>query len=290
MTDEHHGRVLVGVDDSPHSRLALNWAAAEAESSGRALRLVHSVGPGPEVGYDETGAGLTEEVFEAATGMLDDCRALVASRHPRLPVDTALVHGDPAEAVLDAAEDADADLIVLGTRGRGGFAELLLGSVSLKAAAHADRPVVVTRGAPDPAKGGDIVAGIRDERDEPAVRFALTEADRHRATVRLVHAWTPLRHAGLVVPQVDDVDQEQREHAELLSRAARPGKEFPGVNVVTELAAGAAASALVDASKEAGLLVLPRHPAEGRLGLPLGSVTHAVLHHASCPVAIVPVR
>jgi nucleotide-binding universal stress UspA family protein len=290
MTDERHGRVVVGVDDSPHSRIALTWAADEADASNRALRLVHSVGPGPEVGYDETGAGLTEEVFEAATGMLDDCRALIAAGHPRLPVDTALVHGDPAEAVLDAAEDADADMIVLGTRGRGGFAELLLGSVSLKAAAHADRPVVVTRGTPDPATGGDIVAGVRDDRDEPAVRFALAEADRRRATVRLVHAWTPLSHAGLVVPQVDDVDQERHEHAELLSRAARPGKEFPGAHVVTELVAGSPASALMEASKEAALLVLPRHPAEGRLGLPLGSVTHAVLHHASCPVAIVPVR
>lgn len=290
MTKGRHGRVLVGVDDSSHARIALEWAAAEAAASGRALRLVHSVGPGPEIGYDQTGAGLTQEVFQAATGLLDDCRALVAARNPELPVDTALVHGDPAEAVLRAAEDADADMIVLGTRGRGGFAELLLGSASLKAAAHADRPVVVTRGVPNPAAGGDIVAGIRDDRDEPAVRFALAEGDRRRATVRLVHAWTPLRHAGLAVPQVDDVDEERREHAELLSRAARPGTEFPGVNVVTELVAGAPAAALVESSTEAGLLVLPRHPAEGRLRLPLGTVTHAALHHASCPVAIVPVR
>ncbi|MER6977836.1 universal stress protein [Streptomyces carpinensis] len=288
MTDDRHGRVLVGIDDTSHSRLALNWAAAEAQVNGMALRIVHSVGPGPEIGYDETGAGLTEQVFQAATGMLEDCRALVGADHPNLPVDTALVHGNPAEAILDSAEDAD--IVVLGTRGRGGFAELLLGSVSLKVAAHADRPVVVTRGDTERATGGDIVAGIRDDRDEPAVRFALAQADRRRATVRLVHAWTPLRHAGLVVPQVDDVDREQREHAQLLNRAARVAGDFPQVHVATELAVGSPASALVEASRRAGLVVLPRHPAEGGLGLPLGTVTHAVLHHAACPVAIVPVR
>ncbi|MFQ6142533.1 universal stress protein [Streptomyces sp. SID10815] len=290
MTDDHRGPVLVAIDDSAHSRLAVDWAATEASVRGTTLRLAHSVGPGPEIGYDETGAGLTEQVFEAATGMLEDARGRIAAAHPRLPVDTVLVHGRPAEAVLDAVADADAEVVVLGTRGRGGFAGLLLGSVSMKVAAHANRPVVVARGQAERAVDDDIVVGIRDERDEPAVRFALAEGDRRRATVRLVHAWTPLREAGLMVPQVDRVDEEQHGHAELLNRVARSAEDFPGVRVTTELAVGSPASALVDASREAGLLVLPRHPAEGGLGLPLGTVTHAVLHHASCPVAIVPVR
>lgn len=292
MTDEHRGPVLVAVDDTAHSWLAVEWAATEAALHGLTLRLVHSVGPGPEIGYDETGAGLTEQVFEAVTGMLEDARSRIAVAHPQLPVDTVLVHGRPAEAVLDAAADADAEVVVLGTRGRGGFAGLLLGSVSMKVAAHADRPVVVARGQVERAVGDDIVVGVRDERDEAAVRFALAEGGVRRATVRLVHAWSPLREAGLMVPQVGHVDEEQRSHAELLNRVARAAAEdFPGVRVATELAvASSPASVLVDASREAGLVVLPRHPAEGGLGLPLGTVTHAVLHHANCPVAVVPVR
>lgn len=285
---ERRGTVLAGIDDTSYSWLAVDWAATEAQLSGRTLRLVHSVGPGPEIGYDQTGAGLTDQVFRAATGMLDDAQVRIAADRPDLPVDAVLVHGRPAEALLDAA--GDADMIVLGTRGRGGFAGLLLGSVSLKVAAHADRPVVVARGHTERAADVGIVAGVRDERDEEAVRFALGVAERRRAPVRLVHAWTPLRQAGLVVPQVDDLDEEQHEHVELLNRAARLARDFPRVYVATELAVGSPASALVEASKQAGLVVLPRHRAEGGLGLPLGSVTHAVLHHAHCSVAIVPVR
>ncbi|MCZ9347586.1 universal stress protein [Streptomyces sp. TRM76130] len=278
--------VLAGIDDTSHSWLAVDWAAAEAEARGGALRLVHAVGPGPEIGWDETGAGLTRQVFEATTSMLDDGRARVRAARPDLPVEAFLAHASPAEAILDAAEDAD--LIVVGTRGRGGFAGLLLGSVSLKVAAHADRPVVVARGRLNHAVEDAVVVGVRDERDEAALRFALAVAGRWRTGVRLVHAWSPVAQAGLVVPQMDSLGQEQRTHRELLDRVARSATDYSQVPVDTELTVDAPAAAVVEASKRASLVVLPRHPAEGRLGSRLGSVTHAVLHHAACPVAIVP--
>jgi nucleotide-binding universal stress UspA family protein len=280
--------VLAGVDDTSHAWRAADWAAGEAGLRGSALRIVHAVGPGPEVGYDETGAGLSRPVFEAATGMLDRGRTRLAAGRPGLRIDAVLAHGRPAEAILDEA--GDAGLIVVGTRGRGGFTGLLLGSVSLKVAAHADRPVVVTRGDPDQVADGAVVVGVRDDRDAAAVRFALAEAGLRHTGVRVVHAWSPVAEAGLVVPEVDSVDAEQRAHRRLLDRLARPDGDAPQVPVETELALGSPAEALVEASRRASLVVLPRHPVEGRLGLPLGSVTHAVLHHAQCPVAIVPVR
>lgn len=105
---------------------------------------------------------------------------------PRVPIDTALARDDPAEALLTAAKDTD--LVVVGTRGRGGFAGLLLGSVSRKVAAHADLPVVVVRGETGRATGDGVVVGVRDDRDEEAVGFALAEAELREAGVLLVHA------------------------------------------------------------------------------------------------------
>ncbi|WP_328875542.1 universal stress protein [Streptomyces sp. NBC_00287] len=276
--------VLVGIDDTSYSWLAADWAAEEAELRGCALKVVHAVGRGVD------GEGPTERVLEAAAGVLDDARARLGDARPGVPIETELVRDDPAEALLNAS--GGAGMVVVGTRGRGGFAGLLLGSVSRKVAAHADRPVVVVRG--DTGKADGIVVGVRDYRDEEAVRFALAEAELRAGGppsggVRLVHAWTPLVHAGLAVPQVTNLDEERQAHAQLLNHAARPVAEYPKVQVDTELIADSPAAALVDASTRAGLVVLPRHPAEGRLGLHLGSVVHAVLHHASCPVAVVPV-
>ncbi|WP_257003634.1 universal stress protein [Streptomyces sp. SA15] len=286
--DGGSGRVLVGLDDTANSWLAADWAAGEAELRGGMLRVVHAVHGITEAELELVSQGADQQVLDAAAGVLDDARARLASAHPGLRIETVLARDHPAEALLTAAEDAD--MLVVGTRGRGGFAGLLLGSVSLKVAAHAACPVVVARGNTERKAADGIVVGVRDERDEEAVRFALAEADLLRAPVRVVHAWTPLTHAGLMVPQVEDVDAERQVHARVLNHAARPVAEYPQVHVDTELAVGSPAAVLVEASAGAGLLVLPRHPPAGRLGLRLGTVVHAVLHHASCPVAVVPVR
>ncbi|QOV41072.1 universal stress protein [Streptomyces ferrugineus] len=279
--------MLVGVDDTSYSWLAADWAAAEAQLRGCALRVVHAVGRSADTAYGETGVGLTEQVLRGATRVLDDARARLAADRPGLPIDVVLARDDPADALLAAAQDAD--MVVVGTRGRGGFAGLLLGSVSRKVAAHAGLPVVVVRGEAGTSTGDDVVVGVRDDRDEEAVRFALAEADPRGVGVRLIHAWTPLAHTGLAVPQVSDLEEERHAHGQLLSHAARPVAEYPKVPVDTELTVGSPAAALVEASAGAGMVVLPRHPVEGRLGLRLGTVVHAVLHHAECPVAVVPV-
>ncbi|MFE6281167.1 universal stress protein [Streptomyces sp. NPDC057877] len=271
------GTVIVGVDDTSYSWLAAQWAAAEAGVRGDVLRIVHAVGA--------SDAESEARVLDAAAGVLDDARVRIAAVRPTARIDTVLARDDAADALLAAA--CDADLIVVGTRGRGGFAGLLLGSVSLKVAAHADCPVVIARGHTEGALDGDVVVGVRDAGDEDAVRFALAEAQRRGSAVRLVHAWTPLVRSGLAMPQPPRLDDEQRLHEQLLNHAARPVAEYPAVHVDTELSIGPPAAALVEASARAALVVLPRHPPRG-LGLRLGSVVHAVLHHANCPVAVVP--
>lgn len=281
VTEAAQRAVLVGVDDTADAWLAADWAATEAGLRGTGLRVLHAVGTG-----SPGGEGADARVLDAAASVLDDAVARIAAGHPGVPLDTALAHEQPAEALIDAAQDAD--LIVVGTRGRGGFSGLLLGSVSLRTVAHADRPVVVARGHTEKTEYGSIVVGVRDERDEDAVRFALAEARLRGVGVRVLHAWTPLARAGLVVPQASQVDDEQHVHTRLLAHAARPIAEFPQVRADTDLVIGTPAAALVEASARAGLVVVSRHPPVGRFALRLGSVVHAVLHHAACPVAVVP--
>lgn len=287
----HEGRtgtVLVGLDDTAHSWLAADWAAAEAMLRGGTLRVVHAVHGITGAERELVSEGADQRILAAAATVLEDARARLAVAHPGLRIETVLARDHPAEALLGAAEDAD--LLVVGTRGRGGFAGLLLGSVSLKVAAHATCPVVVVRGHAEPkAADGGIVVGVRDEHDEEAVRFALAEAEVLQAPVRLIHAWTPLVDAGLMIPKASEVDAERKVHERVLNHAARPIAEYPQVHADTELAVGAPAAVLVEASAGARLLVLPRHPPARRLGLRLGAVVHAVLHHARCPVAVVPV-
>ncbi|AOR30034.1 universal stress protein [Streptomyces fodineus] len=282
------GTVLVGMDDTSDAWLAVEWAAAEAELSGDALRILHSV----DLGEEPEGADQEDDarVVQTGAGVLDDAQARIALARPGLGTDVVLARGHPAEALVAAARDADARLIVVGTRGRGGFTGLLVGSVSLKLAAHADRPVAVVRGRSDGDAVRDVVVvGIADERDGDVVRFGLAEAGRRGTTVRLLHAWTPLSRAGLMVPQVSRVDDDMRLHEQLLDRALAPVAEYPRVHAEPEMVIGSAAGVLVEASERAGLVVVGRRPPRGRLGLRLGTVSHAVLHHANCPVAVVPV-
>ncbi|MFE2429013.1 universal stress protein [Streptomyces sp. NPDC059373] len=280
------GAVVVGVDDSPQAAAAAEWAAVEAERRGCALELVHAVDIGVAAPQSDNPPDVIEEVLAEASTMLDDAVARIAAEHPGLRVGSVLVRGAAAEVITHAA--GDAAVVVVGTRGRGGFAGLLLGSVSLKVAAHAPCPVVVVRGRAEGMPSGDVVVGVRDERDADVVRFALAEAERRRASVRMVHAWSPLTGMGLVVSQADHIAQQEREHVELVNRVTAPVADYPHVHVDTELVIGSGAATLVDASAKAGLLVVPRHRPTGRVGLRLGSVVHQVLHHAQCPVAVVP--
>ncbi|MGQ5635925.1 MULTISPECIES: universal stress protein [unclassified Streptomyces] len=282
------GTVVVGVDDAPDAWSALDWAAAEAERGGDALRILHAV----DAGAEPTGpADEADPHVQAGVALLDDAQARVAAARPGLAADAVLARGHPAEALIEAARDAGARLVVVGTRGRGGFTGLLLGSVGLRLAAHTDRPVAVVRGehTEDDALHDVVVVGVHDERDEDVVRFGLEEAARRGTTARLLHAWTPFPRSGLTAPQVSRLDDARRLHERLLDRALDPVAAHPKAHADTDFVIGSPAGVLVEASARAGLLVVGRRPPRGPLGLRLGTVSHAVLHHASCPVAVVPV-
>ncbi|GAA2271912.1 universal stress protein [Streptomyces atrovirens] len=287
------GPLVVGVDGSEPSLRAVDWASDEAVLRGVALRVVYAClwdrYEGGAVARDigrPTALPLPQDIVDAAA---ERARA----RHPDLRVTTDVVLEEPEYALVREGRKASA--LVVGTRGRGGLAELLLGSVSLAVAAHADCPVIVLRGSHDnqatPPVHGRIVVGVGEDPKEPAaVRFAADEARRRGVTLEAVRAWRCPAHETtdhpLLVGEPDRLHEERA--AEELETALR---DVPAdIEVRRRTVEGHARRVLLDASHRADLLIVGARRKEGHLGLQLGRVAHGLLHHSACPVAVVPHR
>ncbi|GAA2748354.1 universal stress protein [Kitasatospora cinereorecta] len=279
--------VVAGIDGSAHAEAAAEWAAREAGLRDRALHLVHAVNTGTVTLSPRTGAAVTDLILRDAETLLTESMDKLRAAHPTLRLTGDVVPRDAAEAILTAAEHSE--LAVVGTRGHGGFAALLLGSVSLRVAAHTSCPAVVVRGPVDP--GGRVLVAVRDERDAATLRFACEAAARRGLPVEALHTWSPVvADVGHMAPMVDELGEESRLHQGLLRRTCDPViEEYPDLVVETRQLAGATAATLVEESKRASLLVISRHRPAPHFGLRLGTAVHAVLHHAHCPVAVVPV-
>lgn len=202
-----------------------------------------------------------------------------------MPVTAEIQAGDPAEILI--RESASAELLVLGHRGRGGFAELMLGSVAIKVATHAACPVLITRGPP-PASGEVVVGVDGSPANDVSVGFAFHEAMLRGAGLRALHAWNESNNADPAVLLLYDPAPERAEQARMLADSLSGWmQKYPTVLVQQQLVTGRAGHALVAAGSGAQLIVLGARE-QGRLpGRRLGSVSHTVLHHAACPVAVV---
>ncbi|MFJ1708088.1 universal stress protein [Kitasatospora sp. NPDC088346] len=286
------GYVLAGVDGSPESTAAAQWAADEAVRLGLNLWLVHAWTWQDDL---NAGRGRPADVRGLTARMLAHTAQAVSRAHPGLTVHTEILDGDePAASLADAA--ADAELLVLGSLGLGGFAGLLVGSVGLAVAARCDVPVALVRAARPAAAAGsgapEVVVGVdpRVPADE-VVDFAFRQAASRGAVLRAVHGWTPppvWGYAGWVAPQLE-VDQFRAIEAELLGDALAGWREkYPEVEVVEDSRMGGGAGALVDASGDAVLVVVGRRHRRHPFGLHLGPVAHAVIQHAPAPVVVVP--
>jgi len=286
MNSRSPAGVVAGVDGSAHAAAAADWAAHEAVLRDCALHLVHAINTGTVTLSPRTSATVTDLILRDAQTLLDDALGKLQAAYPGLRLTGDVVPRDAAEAILTAAEHAE--LGVVGTRGHGGFASLLLGSVSLRVAAHASCPVVVVRGSPDAE--GPILVAVRDERDAETLRFACRVAARRGLAVHALHTWSPVvADVSRMAPMIDELGEEARLHEQLVRRTCDPvSEEYPEVTVEARQLHGATAATLVDASSNASLLVLSRHAPAPHFGLRLGTAVHAVLHHAHCPVAVVP--
>lgn len=290
--------VVAAVDGSEDSLRALDWAIEAARLRETVLRVVH---------VRQYAAWAQPEVLVAGEEpvgdpVLDRLRHALSERDDLPTLEFVTVEGAP-DAVLPEM-GADGQLLVLGSRGRGGFASLLLGSNGMAAARDAACPVVIVprpgRAVPEDMAeevppGSRVVIGLPvDLTDDSAVAFAFAEADWREATLHVVAAypwpslaWTAV---GDFTPSVEDQQAAEDECLAMAQQVVdRHRRDHPGVDVLISVAAGDAAGHLVAASAGAELVVVGRHRRRllqpGRI---LGSVTQAVLLHAAAPVAVVP--
>ncbi|WP_329445106.1 universal stress protein [Streptomyces canus] len=276
MTVRHH--VVVGVDGSLVSTRALDLAADEAARRGTALRVVYAV---PD--RDEAGP------------VLASAASRVYERYPALKVVPTAVAGDAARALT--RESADAALTVVGTRGLGGVAGLVLGSVSLRLAAHARSPLLVVRGdRPHDDDRRNVLLGLESDTDAEVAVYALQEAERRGACLQVLHSWTH-RHTTPELPSPIPATSPGQTRLAVHSRAEEAVPRFtmagiceqhPGVEVESRSVRTAPAHALVEATRGAAVVIIGSHRTGGPHGAHFGSVTHALLHRSHCPVLVVP--
>jgi nucleotide-binding universal stress UspA family protein len=281
--------VVVGVDGSTEALLAVDVGATLAAERSRPLRIVHAfiwpelrvpLGPAPGAPSD---SGLRADADRIVSAAVDRARDRLAGA----AVTAQVVTGAATPVLLEEAETAA--LVVVGSRGLGGFSGLLVGSVAVQLAAHAACPVVVAKGQPD--RAGDVVVGVDGSpKGEPAIGFAFEAASVSGARLTAVHAFQFPVHGepGDMLPLVYDADQLAEEEAAVLGEAIAGWRErYPDVVVRSLVVRSRPTRALVSASEQARLLVVGTRGRGGFTGLLLGSVSHGVLHHAACPVAIV---
>ncbi|NJC74058.1 universal stress protein [Planosporangium thailandense] len=287
----NQSKIVVGIDGSPPSLEALHWAALEAQRHDTELDVVlayHWRVPGARL---VTSPQLEEQVQDLAAAIVDAAIAEARTVAPRVPAHGRAVLGEPAPALLAAA--GDAGLLVVGSRGGGGFAGLLAGSVSTRVATQAPCPVVVVRGRAD-HDGGPVVVGVDGSAAcDLAAGMAFEEASRRGCPLVAVQAFTvPIPPWTMGPPPIlcDPAQVASELRGELVGYLARWREKYPDVPVEYLVARSSAAAALVDQSLRASLVVVGTrgHGAAG--GLLLGSVGLQLVHHAGCPVLIARAR
>jgi nucleotide-binding universal stress UspA family protein len=282
------------VDGSPESLAAAEWAAREATLRGAPLRIVYAWLWQP---LDVPLVQDREAQAQSAHAVLREAESRVAGRYPDLPVTAELLSGTPVDALLNEA--ARSDMLVLGSRGHGALVGFLLGSYGQQVIAAATRPVVLVRaqhGETGDLEGREVVVGQQGgpEDSEDVLAFAFEAAAARGATVRAVRAWSlpPLyAYSPASMRLLDEAGGLEPFEKKALGEALAPLRErFPGVPVIEHVEIGSAGQVLLSAASRAELLVVGRRVRRSPIGAHIGSVAHAALHHAACPVAVVPHR
>ncbi|MPZ78949.1 MAG: universal stress protein [Actinophytocola sp.] len=281
--------VVVGVDGSPSALRAVRWAAEEAERRGLELKLVHvySTPVGLPGGIIEP-AAVRDALRTQGRRWLSEARAVAAEVSADLRPGIVLEAADIVPVLVK--ESLAASLLVLGTRGLGGFAGLLIGSTAVTLAGRAHCPLVVVRGEDDRSHGPVVVGVDGLPNSEAAVEFAFAEASLHGADLVAVHTWAEPVADTLLLGHPEPPDFEpaqQHAYQTLAERLAGWREKYPDVHVTREVVRDHPSRALLRYAEGARLVVVGTRGRGGFRGLVLGSTGQHLLHHAPCPVAIV---
>ncbi|MEV6020204.1 MULTISPECIES: universal stress protein [unclassified Streptomyces] len=292
--------VVVGVDGSKESLAAADWAAREALRRGLPLRLVHAWEGLPDDGTPADLPEIRAPQYHARRVLREAVDAL-HDRYPELYVAAEQVRKQPGPALLAEAENAE--LLVIGSQGATGVGGLLAGSVAMATVAHVDRPVVLVRAGrteadehlPDASGKASSETPYRDVAVavdvggpcDDVLDHAFRAAELRGAPLRVAHAWhVPLTKG---VPGVEERARIRKAAEQALTELLAPWRaRNPGVVVHENLHEGRAAHVLVRAAEGAGLLVVGRRRRRTAIGAHTGPVAHALLHHMSQPVVLVP--
>lgn len=291
-TSEH--AVVAGVDGSESARRAVRWAAREAARRGAPLHLVHVCHIVPVV-HPRQVAPLPEyqnALHDQGRHWLAEAEDVARHAEPGLAVSTELRDGVVADQLVRASRTAR--LVVVGSRGLGGFGAMLLGSVSVALAAHAHCPVVVVRSVTGEertaAESGPVLVGVDgSELSDAAVAFAFETAAARGVPVIALHTWMDVDVSGVwaAIPATVDWDYLQQQAEQKLTAAMDPWRaKFPNVDVREVVERERPAWALLRHGANASLIVVGSRGRGAITGLGLGSVSQTLLHHAECPVVV----
>jgi nucleotide-binding universal stress UspA family protein len=279
-------RIVVGVDTSENALRAALWAARQAADLHVPVLLVHALDLGATSIYSEA-VGYTQARRDDGAALLGRIASTLRELAPGVPVDTELSDASAPETLI--ARSGESDLVVTGTRGHGGFAGLLLGSVSLKLAAHAHGPAVVVHGEQPNDPDNEVVLGVEPDQAETPIRFAFQTAAALGAALTVVRAWWPhTTYSGYHLEDTDITERHQAAQAETLIDGL--WHEYPHVKVSVSAMRGNAVPMLIEASRDARLLVIGAHRKRSPLSVGAGYVVQGLLSHSPTPVAVVPIR
>jgi nucleotide-binding universal stress UspA family protein len=296
MTGASHGPVVVGMDGSAEALRAAAYGAWEAKRRNVPLRLVFAHVPAPLWGPSILLADDFRWERQWARDMLVEAEQRVTATNPDVTLQTAVVSGTAAGALVD--ESQRASLVILGTRAAGGVIGHLSGSVAAQVAGHAHRPVIVIRPTDDdgfdPTVVTDrpVIVGLDGSvESERAMAFAVEQAVARNAELRAVYVWNVLEvhDIGPIVPDGFDADEEEKKASRLLTEATEGwAGNYPDLTIARRVIHGLdAVDALSRAGEDAGMIVVGSRGHGGFLGLRLGSTVDGLIRHAGPPMAVV---
>ena len=277
--------IVVGYDGSSSAEAAVDWAVAEGIRTATPVLLAYAfewptgagpIMPGPAAWPDAASRRDAETLVRVAA-------AEATERHPGAQVASTVLDGPAAIRLREKSRTAS--LLVVGNRGHGGFADLLLGSTSVAVSAHAHCPVVVVRGSV--VADAPVVAGVDgSEASLQALRFAVEQAAGRGVELRVVRAWTPPAQRWRP-PAFDSREIVAAERAVLDDELALWREKYPELTITAEAVGDSPGRVLVEASRTASLVVVGSRGHGGFTGLLLGSVSQQLLHHSHSPVAVI---